>query len=163
MPTKNPLLVLLVVINTIGAIFLFLNQQSLDKEIIEAANFETSSDIENKDIEITIPLKEGYLHSELKLPPIAANLAAPSGPQRYLKINMALFIETPANAKNLEVTTRMPLIRDEVVRYINSKTEEEVLKFSGKEVIKNHIKDFANENLKNDQIIDIYFVKFEIK
>ena len=106
--------------------------------------------------------KEGFTLSELKVAPLAINLAKESGPQRYIKIHMAFQIETPSSSRNLEISSKMPTIRDEIVRYLNRKTEQDILKYSGKEVVKNHIIDYSNKVLKKDQVVDIFFTRFEV-
>ena len=158
---KNPILIILVIINTIGVVLLFISQNSLNEKMIRSSNeFSESTATQVKLIQKET--KEGFTLSELKVAPLAINLAKESGPQRYIKIHMAFQIETPSSSRNLEISSKMPTIRDEIVRYLNRKTEQDILKYSGKEVVKNHIIDYSNKVLKKDQVVDIFFTRFEV-
>lgn len=149
------------IINTIGVVLLFISQNSLNEKMIRSSNeFSESTATQVKLIQKET--KEGFTLSELKVAPLAINLAKESGPQRYIKIHMAFQIETPSSSRNLEISSKMPTIRDEIVRYLNRKTEQDILKYSGKEVVKNHIIDYSNKVLKKDQVVDIFFTRFEV-
>jgi len=158
---KNPILIVLVILNTLGVLLLILSQNRLDEKMIAVSQEYAETKVEPVEI-VKKKIKEGHILSEIKLPPIAANLAKISGPQRYVKINIVFEMETPSQAQNLEIISKMPTIRDEIIRYLNRKTQQDVLKHAGKEVIKNDIIDFSNKLLSRDHVLDIYFTRFEV-
>lgn len=185
---KNPLLVILVLVNTIavGAVgfFQFQNHKKLN-------SVTTAADVMKQDLEGggehggAAPA-EGGGHGEKKaegghggggeakgevegvkadgllypLEPFTANLAQGDGPRRFIRISLVL--KFSKETKKEEVDTRKPQISDTIISMLNSKKPEELLKKEGKEYLKEEIKTSINNFLVDGQVSDIYYVGFQI-
>lgn len=180
---KNPLLVILVLVNTIavGAIgfFQFQNHKKLN-------SVTTAADVMKQDLEgggeAKAEKKEehggghGGGHGEKKgegevegvkadgllypLEPFTANLAQGDGPRRFIRISLVL--KFSKETKKEEVDARKPQISDTIISMLNSKKPEELLKKEGKEYLKEEVKTSINNFLVDGQITDIYYVGFQI-
>lgn len=184
---KNPLLVILVLVNTIavGAVgfFQFQNHKKLNAVT-------TAADVMKQDLESGgehAAAAEGGGHGEKKaeghggghgekgsaevegvkadgllypLDPFTANLAAGDGPRRFIRISLVLKFNK--ETKKEEVDARKPQISDTIISMLNSKKPEELLKKEGKEYLKEELKTSINNFLVDGQVTDIYYVAFQI-
>ncbi len=185
---KNPLLVVLVLVNTIavGAIgfFQFQNHKKLN-------SVTTAADVMKQDLESggEHAAAEGGGHGEKKaegghggghgekgkegevegvkadgllypLEPFTANLAPGDGPRRFIRISLVLKFNK--EAKKEEVDARKPQISDTIISMLNAKKPEELLKKEGKDYLKEELKSSINSFLVDGQVVDIYYVGFQI-
>lgn len=177
---KNPLLVILVLVNTIavGAVgfFQFQNHKKL-------TSVTTAADVMKQDLEggehaaaagehgakpagghggdakaepETVKT-DGLLYP---IEPFTANLAQGDGPRRFIRISLVL--KFSKETKKEEVDARKPQISDTIISMLNSKKPEELLKKEGKEYLKEEVKTSINNFLVDGQITDIYYVGFQI-
>ena len=186
---KNPLLVILVLVNTIavGAVgfFQFQNHKKLN-------SVTTAADVMKQDLEgggEHAAAAEGGGHGEKKaegghggghggaeakaevegvkadgllypLEPFTANLAQGDGPRRFIRISLVL--KFSKETKKEEVDARKPQISDTIISMLNAKKPEELLKKEGKEYLKEEVKTSINNFLVDGQVTDIYYVGFQI-
>jgi flagellar FliL protein len=182
---KNPLLVVLVLVNTIaiGAVgfFQFQNHKKLN-------SLPTVADIMKQQAEGGHgggeAAAEGGGHGEKKaeggghgggeagggeakvdgllypLDPFTANLSQSTGPQRFIRIGLVLKFNK--ETKKEEIDTRKPQINDTIISMLNSKKPEELLKKEGKDYLREEIKTSINNFMTDGQVIDIYYVNFQI-
>jgi flagellar FliL protein len=185
---KNPLLVILVLVNTIavGAIgfFQFQNHKKLN-------SVTTAADVMKQDLAggggEHAAAAEGGGHGEKKaegghgggekkgegevegvkadgllypLDPFTANLAPGDGPRRFIRISLVLKFNK--EAKKEEVDARKPQISDTIISMLNAKKPEELLKKEGKDYLKEELKSSINSFLVDGQVVDIYYVGFQI-
>ena len=183
---KNPLLVILVLINTIavGAIgfFQFQNHKKLN-------SVTTAADVMKQDLEGGGEHAAAGGHGEAKaegghggghggaeaktevegvkadgllypLEPFTANLAQGDGPRRFIRISLVL--KFSKETKKEEVDARKPQISDTIISMLNAKKPEELLKKEGKEYLKEEVKTSINNFLVDGQVTDIYYVGFQI-
>lgn len=178
---KNPLLVILVLVNTLAiagvGFFQFKNHQKLN-------SMPTVADIMKQQEaggEHGAPA-DGGGHGEKKaegghggaaaaeevktdgllypLDPFTANLSQSTGPQRFIRIGLVL--KFSKETKKEEVDTRKPQINDTVISMLNSKKPEELLKKEGKDFLREEIKTTINNFMTDGQVVDIYYVNFQI-
>ncbi|MBP9679875.1 MAG: flagellar basal body-associated FliL family protein [Bacteriovorax sp.] len=181
---KNPLLVILVVVNTLAVaavgFFQFQNHKKLN-------SVTTAADLMKQDLEgggdHAAPA-EGGGHGEKKaegghggaeakgadevkadgllypLDPFTANLAQGDGPRRFIRISLVL--KFSKETKKEEVDARKPQISDTIISMLNAKKPEELLKKEGKEYLKEEVKTSINNFLVDGQVVDIYYVGFQI-
>jgi flagellar FliL protein len=184
---KNPLLVILVLVNTIavGAVGFF---QFQNHKILNSVT--TAADVMKQDLESggEKAAAEGGGHGEKKaeghggghggaeakaevegvkadgllypLEPFTANLAQGDGPRRFIRISLVL--KFSKETKKEEVDARKPQISDTIISMLNAKKPEELLKKEGKEYLKEEVKTSINNFLVDGQITDIYYVGFQI-
>lgn len=184
---KNPLLVILVLVNTIavGAIgfFQFQNHKKLNS-VTTAADL-MKQDLEGggehaaaagghgeakaegghggghgeagKTAEVEGVKADGLIYP---LEPFTANLAQGDGPRRFIRISLVL--KFSKETKKEEVDARKPQISDTIISMLNAKKPEELLKKEGKEYLKEEVKTSINNFLVDGQITDVYYVGFQI-
>ena len=186
---KNPLLVILVLVNTIavGAVgfFQFQNHKKLN-------SVTTAADVMKQDLEGGGEKAAAGGHGEAKaegghggghgggehgakepeiegvkadgllypLEPFTANLAQGDGPRRFIRISLVL--KFSKETKKEEVDARKPQISDTIISMLNAKKPEELLKKEGKEYLKEEVKTSINNFLVDGQVTDIYYVGFQI-
>ena len=183
---KNPLLVILVIVNTIavGAVgfFQFQNHKKLN-------SVTTAADVMKQDLEGGGEHAAAGGHGEAKaegghggghggaevkaevegvkadgllypLEPFTANLAQGEGPRRFIRISLVL--KFSKETKKEEIDARKPQISDTIISMLNAKKPEELLKKEGKEYLKEEVKTSINNFLVDGQITDIYYVGFQI-
>lgn len=159
---SNPLLFLLVLVNT-GFILFILTQQlklgdEVDKLTKKSSNFSSTANL----LPHLPKPGENKVISNYDMGDFSANLARQSGPQRFLKASIILIIETPRNNKLLETINKSSSIRDEIIALLNKQSPRDVLKLEGREVLKNTIKGHLNKIMKDDQVRRILFTKFTV-
>lgn len=89
-----------------------------------------------------------------------ANLAQGDGPRRFLRLQAVLKFSKDSNEE--EFKARKPQIRDSIISILNSKRPEDLLRPAGKNYLKEEIKAAINSFLVDGNIIDIYYVGFQI-
>jgi flagellar FliL protein len=77
-------------------------------------------------------------------------------------IRISLVLKFNKETKKEEVDARKPQISDTIISMLNSKKPEELLKKEGKEYLKEEVKTSINNFLVDGQITDIYYVGFQI-
>lgn len=178
---KNPLLVILVLVNTIavGAIgfFQFQNHKKLNsvttaadvmKQDLESGDHAAAAEgggdhggggkkPAGKEGEVEAVKADGLLYP---LDPFTANLAPGDGPRRFIRISLVLKFNK--EAKKEEVDARKPQISDTIISMLNAKKPEELLKKEGKDYLKEELKSSINSFLVDGQVVDIYYVGFQI-
>lgn len=179
---KNPLLVVLVIVNTVAVLaigfFQFQNHKKLN-------SVTTTTDIMQQQLAADAghgaAPKEGEAGgggehggaaagakgSEAKtegllypIDPFTANLAQGEGPRRYIRISLVL--KFTKETKKEEVDARKPQISDTIISMLNAKKPEELLKREGKEYLKEEIRTSINNFLIDGHLEDIYYVGFQI-
>jgi flagellar FliL protein len=171
---KNPLLIVLVAVNTIAVLgigfFQFQNHKKLNSVTTAAdvmqqqlANEAGSNTAEGADEKTAAGApkveakQEGLLYP---IDPFTANLAQGDGPRRYIRISLVL--KFTKETKKEEVDARKPQISDTIISMLNAKKPEELLKREGKEYLKEEIKTSINNFLVDGHLEEIYYVGFQI-
>lgn len=180
---KNPLLVVLVLVNTLAVcaigFFQFQNHKKLNS-VTTAADVMQQQLAEGEHAgggaaeggaaegggEHGAPAAGGAA-KEVKtdglmypIDPFTANLAQGDGPKRYIRISLVL--KFTKDTKKEEVDARKPQISDAIISMLNAKKPEELLKREGKEYLKEEIKTAINNFLIDGHLEDIYYVGFQI-
>lgn len=164
--SKNPLLMLLMIINIVamGTVayfqFKFMDMEAkrpdltqlLKEKDNEAAPTEATG--EQKTTEVV--KKENLL----PLDSFTVNLAQGEGPRRYVRLDAVLKMSD--DAKSPEFEARKPQIRDTIISILNTKRAEDLLKKEGKSFLKEEIKASINSFLVDGRVEDIYYISFQI-
>lgn len=177
---KNPLLVVLVLVNTLAVcgigFFQFQNHKKLN-------SVTTAADVMQQQLagegghgeaagaegggEHGAPAAAGAAATPVKtdglmypIDPFTANLAQGEGPKRYIRISLVL--KFTKDTKKEEVDARKPQISDAIISMLNAKKPEELLKREGKEYLKEEIKTAVNNFLVDGHLEDIFYVGFQI-
>ncbi|MCK5882150.1 MAG: flagellar basal body-associated FliL family protein [Bacteriovoracaceae bacterium] len=164
-PSKNPLVAVMLIVNFVFMIGLAYMQyvghqklanspsiQDVVKSEMKAVMGEDGESVTGeaiKDDGILFPL-EGFV----------ANLAQGDGPRRYLRMNVVLKFNKDSNEE--EFKARKPQIRDSIIGIVNSKRPSDLLKLEGKNFLKEEIKAAINTFLVDAQVIDVYYIDFQI-
>jgi len=90
------------------------------------------------------------------------NLLSENG-RRYLKVEVNLELESGSEELSNELTTKVPVIRDIVIRIASSKNLEEISTEKGKDKLKDQIVTEINQNLKDGKVVNIFFTDFVIQ
>lgn len=180
---KNPLLIILVLVNTlaVGAIGFFQFQNNKKLNAVTTAADVMKQDLEGGGEHAAAGAGEhgekaagGHGGAEAKtevegvkadgliypLEPFTANLAQGDGPRRFIRISLVL--KFSKETKKEEVDARKPQISDTIISMLNAKKPEELLKKEGKEYLKEEVKTSINNFLVDGQITDVYYVGFQI-
>jgi len=88
------------------------------------------------------------------------NLLSDSG-RRFLKTQINLEMDTEDLAAELD--SKVPVIRDIVIRVLTSKTLEEISTAKGKDKLKDALINQLNMRLKDGEINNLYFTEFVIQ
>lgn len=166
---KNPLLLVLVLVNTLvtgGIAFMQWTSHSKRtsepdiKDIIKT-EMKSQTDALEKEAksEATGKVKEedGLL---FPLESFTANLAQTDGPRRYVRLNTVLKFKKTSSEE--EFKARQPQIRDAIISILNSKRPNDLLSSEGKEFLKEEIKSAINNFLVDSTVTDVYYVGFQI-
>ena len=95
-----------------------------------------------------------------RLDGFTANLAQGDGPKRYVRLNAVLKFSD--DSKPEEIKARVPQIRDTIISILNTKRPNDLLKVEGKNYLKEEIKAAINTFLVNGNVIDIFYMSFQI-
>ena len=96
----------------------------------------------------------------LEMETFIVNLLSENG-RRYLKVRVNLELEDEELKE--EIGTKIPVLRDIIIRVASSKTLEEISTEKGKEKFKDQIVSEINYNLKDGKINNIFFTDFVIQ
>lgn len=77
-------------------------------------------------------------------------------------IRISLVLKFSKETKKEEVDARKPQISDTIISMLNAKKPEELLKKEGKDYLREEIKSSINNFLVDGQVADIYYVGFQI-
>lgn len=88
------------------------------------------------------------------------NLMGQNG-RRYAKTSISLEMSSPELQK--EITTKLPLIKDTIIRTLSSKTFEEISTPKGKDKLKEEITQELNAFMLDGYIKSIFFTEFVIQ
>lgn len=162
---KNPLLTILVFLNFILVAgvgyfqWTMFQKFSVQPDIREVVAAEVKKNNPDDEKEETGEAREedGVL---LPLDGFTANLAQGDGPRRYLRMQAVLKFSKGSSEE--EFKARKPQIRDVIISTLNSKRPEDLLKQEGKNYLKEEIKSAINAFLVDGNVIDVYYVGFQI-
>lgn len=178
---KNPLLVVLVLVNTLAVcaigFFQFQNhkklnsvttaadvmqQQAAGEHGAAAEGGESGSPAAAGEHGAAAGAAPAVKTDGLMYPidPFTANLAQGEGPKRYIRISLVL--KFTKETKKEEVDSRKPQISDAIISMLNAKKPEELLKREGKDYLKEEIKTAINNFMIDGHLEDIYYVGFQI-
>ena len=154
----------LVLLLVIGGVVMFIFAGGNDEGANNKENVQTEVSANKEDSEQ--PTKSYRSKSSLTVGPMfeldtfIVNLLSENG-RRYLKVklNLELSDEELAN----ELNSKMPVIRDIVIRIASSKTLEEISTEKGKEKFKDQVVSEINFNLKDGKIKNVFFTDFVIQ
>lgn len=162
---KNPLLTILVLLNTVvvGAIG-YLQWQTHQQiantpsihDVVSAEMKKAAGDSETQYQGQAVE-EDGIL---FPLDGFTANLAQGDGPRRFVRLNAVLKFSKDSSEK--EFQARKPQIRDTIISTLNAKRPEDLLKLEGKNFLKEEIKSAINSFLVDGRVIDVYYVSFQI-
>lgn len=161
--SKNPLLILLMIVNIVA--------------MSAVAYFQWRfMELESQRPSLTALLKEGQVSGEasdevrsevsvseeklLQLESFTVNLAQGDGPRRYLRLDAVLKMSD--DAKKEEFEARKPQIRDTIISILNTKRADDLLKREGKDYLKEEIKSSINSYLIDGRVEDVYYISFQI-
>lgn len=163
---KNPLLTILVLVNTIamGAIayFQYMSHEKLAQtpSIRDVVKAEMKK-ITGEDGEVIetgeAKIEDGKL---FPLDGFTANLAQGDGPRRFVRLNTVLKFSKESNEE--EFKRRKAQIRDSIITTLNGKRPEDLLSVEGKSFLKEEIKAAINAFLVDGHVIDVFYVSFQI-
>jgi flagellar FliL protein len=157
-------IVVLVLILVIGGIIAMLMMD--DEEEDDRASYEETSENEDRKETRKSRKKVSRNTESLTVGPMypldnfIVNLLSEGG-RRYLKVQMNLELEGEELAEELD--TKVPVIRDLIIRIMSSKTIEEISTAKGKEKLKNQLVNKLNMRIKDGQLQNIYFTEFVIQ
>lgn len=174
---KNPLLVVLVIVNTLAVLgigfFQFQNHKKLNavttaadvmqQQLAGEAGTGAAAGAEGGEAAAgaagapVAAKAEGLMYP---IDPFTANLAQGDGPKRYIRISLVL--KFTKETKKEEVDARKPQISDAIISMLNAKKPEELLKREGKEYLKEEIKTAVNNFMIDGHLEDIFYVGFQI-
>jgi flagellar FliL protein len=161
---KNPLLTILVLLNTImmGAIayFQFTAHEKISKQpnIQDIVQAEMKKGIESEASGTgEAKVEEGIL---FPLEGFTANLAQGDGPRRFIRLSTVLKFSKDSSED--EFKRRKAQIRDTVITTLNSKRPEDLLSVQGKSYLKEEIKAAINSFLVDGHVIDMFYVNFQV-
>ena len=88
------------------------------------------------------------------------NLADPKG-KRYLKVKLDLELSSKAAEKELK--ERMPIVRDQIILVLSSKTFQQIHSVAGKSMLRDELTVRANVILKTGKVKKVYFTTFIVQ
>ncbi|MBH47406.1 MAG: hypothetical protein CME71_04480 [Halobacteriovorax sp.] len=163
--SKNPLLTILVLLNTLLVLAVgYFQWQSHEK----FANTPNVQDIVSAEMKKAMGTEEGQLQGKaieedgilFPLDGFTANLAQGDGPRRFVRLNAVLKFSKDSSEK--EFQARKPQIRDTIISTLNSKRPEDLLQLEGKSFLKEEIRSAINAFLVDGRVIDVFYVNFQI-
>jgi flagellar protein FliL len=169
---KNPLLTILLLLNTIimGAVAYF--QYQSHQKVVHAEAIPSVENSVHSDFDDRARWTPGFTHD---LGVMTANLAPGDGPRRFLTIAMVLDFETRSGVSpeekaaqtqrmQAEVEARNPQLKDSVIRILNTKRAEDLLTADGKNYLKQEFLGAINPIMSQDtKVRDIYYTQFQVK
>lgn len=163
---KNPLLMVVLLLNTLVMAGVgYMQYSAFQKEASRPALRDIiAAELKIRE-ESASQLNSGEAREEdgilFPLDPFTANLAQGDGPRRYVRLNAVLKFSQKSSEE--EFKARKPQIRDTIISTLNSKRPEDLLKVEGKNFLKEELKAALNTFLVDGEVIDIYYVGFQVK
>ena len=108
----------------------------------------------------TEAVKEMEVGAMFDMDPFVVNLNEAGG-KRYLKSKIE--IEFVGDNVRIEMTNRLPQLRDLILLHLSSKTLDEIRSVDGKIELKNALIKRINQVLKQGKIRNLYFTQFVIQ
>lgn len=105
-------------------------------------------------------VKEMEVGAMFDMDPFVVNLNEAGG-KRYLKSKIE--IEYVGDKVRLELTNRLPQLRDVILLHLSSKTLDEIRSVDGKIELKNALIKRINQVLKQGNVRNLYFTQFVIQ
>lgn len=164
--SKNPLLILLMVVNiaamSVVAYFQwrFMEMESKRPDLTQLLREKDSSMAGS---EATSEQKTDEVVKKENLLPLdsfTVNLAQGDGPRRFVRLDAVLKMSDDAKASEFEA--RKPQIRDAIISILNTKRADDLLKKEGKSFLKEEIKASINSFLVDGSVEDVYYISFQI-
>ena len=160
---RNPLLTVLVLANTamvlaIGALQYSMFTEMADepsmRELVEAGMApsglrDPDSGMAREDDGLLFPL-DGF----------TANLSESGGARRFVR--MVPVLKFSADSSEAEFQARRPQIRNSIINILNSKRPEDLLREEGKSYLKEEIRSSINGFLIDGEVLDVYYVSFQV-
>jgi flagellar FliL protein len=94
------------------------------------------------------------------IPSFSANLAQGEGPRRFIRISLTL--KYSKETKKTELEERKAQISDTIISMLNAKRPEDLLTKDGKDYLKEELKLSINSFLVDGKITDVYYTAFQI-
>ena len=163
---KNPVLVLLIFLNTIMistigflqySIFRMQSDEISIRDLIKTQLEERQRKSQEDEIIGIDQEQDGILFN---LENFTANLAQGDGARKFVRMNTVLKFSRDSNEE--EFQSRRPQIRDSIISILNSKRPEDLLKNEGKRFLKDEIKSSINSFLIDGKVLDVYYVSFQV-
>lgn len=92
---------------------------------------------------------------------IIVNINSERGFEHYLKIQLTL--EVDSEKTQVEVSKRIPQIRDLTISILSSKTKEKISEKEGKDLVRSEIINSINKNLTIGRVRRVFFEDFVIQ
>lgn len=163
---KNPLLTVLVLINTIvmGAIAYFQFESHNKLAATPSIRDVVKAEMQKLNGEEGDPVNTGEAQIDdgilFPLDGFTANLAQGDGPRRFVRLNTVLKFSKDSNEE--EFKRRKAQIRDAIITTLNAKRPDDLLNVQGKNFLKEEIKAAINSFLVDGSVIDVFYVSFQI-
>lgn len=159
--SRSPILIILLVLNLVMLGGIGFMQWKLVSKINKK---ESIQDI----VSAEMSAAEGAVKKALKkddgelvaLDAFTANLAQGDGPRRFVRLEAFLKFDKGHSKKEFEA--RKPQIRDTIISILNSKRPNDLLEKQGKEYLKEEIKSAINNFMIDGNVIDVFYVGFQI-
>jgi flagellar FliL protein len=163
--SKNPLLTLLLIFNLVAfAVVAYFQYETINREANKPDIVNLIKEMQkpvNPDLDDEKPFTNEIKKENLfELDSFTVNLATNDGPRRFVRLNAVLKLSDTTQFSEIEA--RKPQIRDTVINILNSKRPEDLLKREGKYHLKQEIKSSINSFLIDGQVLDIFYVGFQI-
>ncbi|MEW5724260.1 MAG: flagellar basal body-associated FliL family protein [Thermodesulfobacteriota bacterium] len=94
------------------------------------------------------------------LKPFIVNLRDPMG-KRYLKVELSL--ELPSEEVKMELESRLPPIRNDILLLLSNLTYEDIADMEGKRRLRRQIKDRCDAYLKAGKVTAVFFSEFVVQ
>jgi flagellar basal body-associated protein FliL len=160
----NPLLVLIILINTIFVIFILIKQFQIN-DLSNVSSTETSTVTEGSPPTMYNGLTARKEHSfgQIEFKELHANFQKDRGPKRFLKLSFILIVDTPQNNPLAEIQSMKPKLRDGIYSIINNIKSKEALRLEGRSSFKIKLINKINKILKKDKVVRVLFKTFLVK
>ena len=163
---NNPLLVLLIIINTVFVIFILVKQFQINK-VAENSSSKTSTVAEENDELPTLynglKARENHIFEQIEFKEMHANFQKDTGPKRFLKLSFILVIDTPQSRPLAEAQSMKPKMRDGIYSLINNTKSKQALRLEGRSAFKENLIERINRLLKKDKVVRVLFKTFLVK
>ena len=136
------------------------NEGTSIQDIVKAdqmKRFATGNVDEEGNVIGTAQQEDGIL---FPLESFTANLAQGDGARRFVRMVAVLKFGQDSNEE--EFQARRPQIRDAIINTLNSKRPEDLLRVEGKRFLKEEIKSSINAFLVDGEVIDVFYVSFQV-